>query len=414
MGFFSNLSKDGMLRSEILLGIAVSLMLVLPFDFQFVKLLLLLLFIALRLKTRTYLRVSGDYYYWFVLYLLGSFIQIIMGYIYGNPAPSIYIPVAIMWPILYFIVFSCIELNDFNNLDSFFRLSFAIILILSLFSFLYFNITFTTSGKMFGFDASIRPGFPLIAISGPSVTSALYLWSYIYVQYLFKRKKTDLILLILGVVFVFVTSRRAMYLVIGSLFLLSPLMINLINYTIKSRNYRIKINKKIFGWAGIVIILLSLILSHFDLVSFSSMSDFFKETSDKSDAVRFTQADKLIEAWEVKPAFGWGVGVDAPGCVRSDLPGTYELGYHALLFRAGLVGISCYVFLMFWANYRAIKVARHSTVIMFHALPIVVACLTILFLDSTNPYSSSFDFIWTIFLPISFVNSIEMYTRSNN
>lgn len=61
-----------------------------------------------------------------------------------------------------------------------------VILIMGIFAFLMFNLTLMKEGEILGYDATIRPGFPFIAISGGAVTSVIFLYFF---SSLFSRHK---------------------------------------------------------------------------------------------------------------------------------------------------------------------------------------------------------------------------------
>lgn len=91
----------------------------------------------------------------------------------------------------------------------------------------------------------------------------------------------------------------------------------------------------------------------YGLVDFEAIGDFLDNTigNDNNDP-RIAQFESLIAGWVEKPLLGNGTGVNA-SVIRSDIPGTYELSYIAMLFERGIIGmlifVTQYLILMFWS-----------------------------------------------------------------
>ena len=378
----------------------VGLMMLFPLQFPFIKSIILtfLLFVTLFFIDRLRSAFVGKILLWGYLYMFVGLCAISYGLLLHNPAPQKYFLVYVIWPILFTYLSLFIGYQYFKRLLVCTKICLLLILIIGVIACLKFNIEFIQEGEFLGYEAMLRPGFPIIAIAGAPITTVLFWYFFFYSLVLLKSNisKIDWIILLLGVIFIFMTSRRILFLN----FFLAPLFEFLFLPFIKGkeeRNNLVSIFKKRMQILFVLLFLVVCVAELFGWVSLDSLGDFFSKTSDVSDEPRHLQASALIEGWMDSPILGHGAGVNA-SVVRSDIPGTYELSYLAMLFERGLLGVSVfialYVILMHWS----IKCLKKNVVDKAYILSFIVAINLFMIANATNPYLNAYDYMWFLFL----------------
>jgi len=141
----------------------------------------------------------------------------------------------------------------------------------------------------------------------------------------------------------------------------------------------------------------------------SSAFDFGPLSSDESGGgmVRREQYFALMRGWLDHPLFGAGHGASAGpyGSIRSDLfPWSYELGYLALLFQIGLVGLVAYAAGVAWIFRRGIKLIRDGGPCGQMMIPMLAGLTGVLLCHAVDPYLDRFDCMWMLFLPLAVIN----------
>lgn len=394
-------------KNALIFTASLALILILPFQFQVVKLGLLLLFVVVRMSKGGY--VSRSYKTWSLVYIIWSLLPILFGCLYGNPAVNDYFAVYALWPSLFFIVFSYLKYDDFDIINKVMVLSYCIVVGVGLIAFFDFNLFMVSSGELLAYKASVREGFPFMAISGPGVTTGMYLYSYVLTYAIFSRKKSLFIPILLGIVFIFATSRRVIFVEVGLLVVFSLILISYFNR--KHLNISGLNTKKLLLLVAGAVLLFIFIIDYYSLFELDDILLFIDNMSNTSDAERDEQAEKLIQAWWDKPLFGWGAGINAPGSVRSSTPGTYETGYHAMLFRSGIIGMLVFLVLIYRQHSLIIKSCKKAPEIISYGIPLLIASDMLLLADATNPYSTAFDYSWCKFIPLAFLNSVIIKHR---
>jgi hypothetical protein len=121
--------------------------------------------------------------------------------------------------------------------------------------------------------------------------------------------------------------------------------------------------------------------------------------------VRNAQSGYLLKGFCDKIVFGNGAGATISGFQRSlESPWMFELSYHVCLFQSGVVGGILYFASLLVIALNAVH-AKKKDDCFGHA--ILVTYSIILFANATNPYfSSSFDFLIFLFMPLLLVESV--------
>lgn len=161
-----------------------------------------------------------------------------------------------------------------------------------------------------------------------------------------------------------------------------------------------------FVGTGLTFILLSKIVG----INIEGFVDRFREAFRDRDNygrvnVRWTQLEALWKGFLRNPIFGSGAGIGVQEVVRStENSASYELSYALILYNAGIVGFIPYVLSLFivlralWKNGKTDGVSKA----LFWGLAYGLLA------NATNPYfSSSFDFLLWVFVPLMYLNIIE-------
>ena len=120
---------------------------------------------------------------------------------------------------------------------------------------------------------------------------------------------------------------------------------------------------------------------------------------------RLLQMQSLFDGFLKNPIFGSGVGIGVDYIRSEERPWRYELSYNLLLYNAGIVGTILY----FWSFFTIAKGLAKSAKSDAIGTALFVAYLCAIFANATNPYiSSSFDFLWWVFIPLYYINFTEL------
>ena len=221
-----------------------------------------------------------------------------------------------------------------------------------------------------------------------------------------------------GAIIILLSGRRALWLV----FILAPFITFALWMACSRRGDKTAASlnaRAIFAVAGLFVALGAIAFSIFDLNFTGIVGRFiaaFDSGAEHAASVRRMQISALIAGWQDQPIFGNGLGTGAPLFVRVfEKPWLYEMSYLALLFHTGLVGFLVYGLAVSWIFYMGIRMIRSGHLYGYVMLPMLVGLSGILIANGTNPYLSSFDSIWTIFLPVALINLwiVETYDRES-
>ena len=129
-----------------------------------------------------------------------------------------------------------------------------------------------------------------------------------------------------------------------------------------------------------------------------------------AENVRAFQLPALLEGWSRAPWFGAGHGASVEVLHSSETPWAYELTYVALLYQTGVIGFVAYLVGVIWLILNLIQIMRSAPKYRLHAYALLNGLIGFLLGSATNPYLLSFDFLWTIFVPVALVN-LYLYDR---
>lgn len=381
-----------------------ALILIFPYQYQLIKAVLLAIILVYVFFWKYDVHFSKKVFLWVLVYILMNTFSMSYGLIRGNPAPLAYFNVYFLWPIAYFILVTLVNRHIFNKMIVVMRYSLLLILCFGIIAFVYLNVNFIKSGDLFGYVATIRSGFPFIAISGGATTNVIYLYFFFLSIILIDYKTAsviDYINLFLGVLFIFFTSRRALMLDFAFSFVLIVFFYPFLRRTDK----RVMLNsyRRVSFILFLFTVIIGWIVLTFELFDFKEIENFVSDAfgKDKNDP-RINQAISLIDGWQEAVFWGNGSGVNAE-VVRSEIPGTYELSYLAMLFERGLIGFIIFIFQYVLLNYWGIKQLKREFFSKY-LLASMVALNLFMLANASNPYLMAFDHIWVLFITLIFIN----------
>lgn len=182
---------------------------------------------------------------------------------------------------------------------------------------------------------------------------------------------------------------------------------------LRACNIKVSVNYKKISIIILLILAVFFISSYYLDINLSGIYDIFiygfnfQDSSNISANRRYVQFFSLIEGWAENPFTGSGFGAvasDNKSEPIENIPWAYELQYIALLYQAGILGILVYGSAIIWVFAKMIKISRKYADLANLIIPVMVGLACFLIVNSTNPYLSKFDFLWTIFLPIGLIN----------
>lgn len=380
-----------------------------PTKFQIIKILLLFLmlfYLFLSGLSKSELRLSKSIMIWTILYMVFNVIFLFIG-THNNPNSevlSIFGPLKIVWPILYFLTF-IILFSSLKVKVNFERLFWVLGVILPLLMIITFllgmrGISIPIIDTLFYFQISEFGGFN--SYFTPAITSLFFLGSFsiVYVLSTPKKKIYWLIPTSLIVLAALLIGRRALVLSL----LLAPALYLIIETIQKGINIRALKNLIILFGVGAIFAIIVLKYSGLNLRIFQWGNTVVQSNS------RSLQFESLIKGWENKPFFGSGFGSNA-GVVRSKTMGMYELSYAALLFQTGIAGFIGYLSLYLYLFIKLCKMYKKTS--RKYYLAVAIGYMDVMVANATNPYIDSFDGMWIVFFLLAIINRYEVTKRSS-
>lgn len=239
----------------------------------------------------------------------------------------------------------------------------------------------------------LHDGYVQVALH--SIGSLFFLIPYLIMSVLDSSKsntKGKKILVIVSLVAVALTGRRALWLIVGMT----------LSYTLGKRLFRDVVKTTKVLLCSIVGLSALYVMIDMDI---SFLEDTYSHLSQAfgSDDERTIQNAYLVEKFFENPIFGAGIGFEV-GYVRNmERPWLYESTYHVLLAGLGFFGFAIMAinfvtfFLMDW--WMVAGKEKFSII----GKPTLVGVLGMLIASYSNPYFGSFDFLFYLsFLPLIF------------
>ena len=394
-------------------------MLILPASFQGLRGVLLAIMLGYSLwKMFSFpLKYNKNLFLLALINIFFSFLFILNGIVLSAPGAIKVSTVYLIWPILYLFFIGMADKKEtmlpiLRTIIYGGIVSVVLILLFMANSFIGLPIDITALAKAQDFHMFYDIG--IIELHSMNLTTVLY--SFVFVlailfipkQYnaIIKSKIILRIALLASLILIFISSRRAFWLISA----ISPLIVLAL-----LKVCRVDLNFKRFIMP--TIIFFSILFTTFgfldldidNLTSQLNSTYEFNNPDAESNYLRKLQFDALINGWENHKIIGAGLGAAVQESVRDeDAPWSYELSYVALLFQTGIVGVLVYSLSILWILVESIKLVRKNTNYVSFIIPQIAALICFLLVNATNPYLAKFDYLWTIFLPIASLNVIML------
>lgn len=357
--------------------------------------------------------VSGNFYaskrikLWVYIYISYNIFIFLYSVIRGNPAPYTNINIDIVEPILYSLLVFIIPANFLVLFRKAIPYYLLMVILVGFVADLRFNLLGALDGELLFYEAELRPGFPILTLSGAGVVTFMVLYFYLLSSYILNINKHNLIsflCLLLGVPFILLTSRRALIFNFVLVFVVLWFVVSIW----RPKQFK-KERKNLYKYSFLLIVLVCAIVIY--LVSLNLLNvDFltFIQSAFESDegGPRTEQSKALIEGWLENPIIGNGVGVNAKVIRSDDVVGAYELGYHAMLFSKGIIGLALFLFLV-WVSIKWVFNISIKNIGLRDGICVVISLIMFLIACASNPYLGSFDFMYVLFWPLAYVNAYD-------
>lgn len=411
------LEKYSKLIMQLFLGFLIVFSLILPSMYQSIKILLWIPIIISTWILQKEICIPKQATIWVIIYTITNLFYMILGYYNGSTEVfKFYTVVHLIAPwVYYFILINPTQIIKNSFFEFVLRIAFYLINIFIIVSILLYKIDlFPDTIKIEAIGLVIDDAGGYMSYYVPSITPLFFLIPFFVSKVLlaFSNKNIDkfdvidTMFIIVSFVNSILIGRRMLMVII----LLSVFLVLAFNYMTNR-----SVSKKLIAIllvVGILFVVLYFVSNLFGWeLRFSA--DFFVSGNNE----RISQIQSLLSDWLNAPVFGYGIGMNT-SVVRSNVPGMYEMSYFAMLFQLGIVGFAIKMILFFWIGFNLYKAAvktdhKCSDSCFFKSL--LVAYISLMIANATNPYLESYDFLLFLMLPLAVVSKfLEVNNESSN
>lgn len=223
-------------------------------------------------------------------------------------------------------------------------------------------------------------------------------------------RSIEYITLVGGIIVLFLSGRKALWLVTAMAPLTSFFIGSIVGEKIKLGRVVTLVGIGVLGLIAVQFI---------HGIEFKVIWDFFASGFNFSDGDtvisessfrRKEQFSALMSGWESNILFGSGHGAAAADNINLEVDAwAYELQYVALLFQVGVVGIVIYAGSVLWLYWRSFLLMKKDVNFRLIMIPLLTGMTSFLIANSTNPYLAKFDYLWVLFLPLAVLNSFLVH-----
>ena len=355
------------------------------------------------------LYINKDIFTIWVITFSVSLFAFILGVYRGNAGAIPYVGLYLAWPALF--LYFMLRCNSINTVIILLRTIVYGGLIVSLFNLLMIINSFMLHisilerfGDILKCSFNINEGFA--EYFSPSGNHLPYI-IYFCLSLLFLdskviniKKRYLVICIIIGIIDILASNRRAMWLVI----MILPFVIM---FFLSLLPYHKRIIVKILGLGIVAATFVTFIILTFLNIEYIQNEFFTSFESDNSSNIeRVLQAKSLFADFLERPLLGSGLGHVSSYIRTPHAPWSYELTFNYNLTELGIIGFSIYGFAILWTYIKSIVLSNKSIIYASMLIPQIMGLLSLMMISITNPYIATFDFVWTIFLPIITINTL--------
>jgi len=381
-----------------------------PRTYQNIKIPLVIIvvnIILIQVITSGNTNLTRKIFIWFLILLIYGSAWTFIAVVNNNPGAIDAFRLNVIWVLLY-MTFIC-GINSYTTFYSLIKTLVISALMISAYNIIsLLNMLKFWPDQLFialdlGSRIGIHPGY--VQFTAHNIGSLHFLVPFLISVFLLEKKKEIYgvnnklftFTLILTVIMVFLSGRRSLLLVL----LITPIAIMIFNGITRNKTSTKKIIGK-FTFIIIIIVVVAIFSLQWNLSIY--MERFYEAFKNSPDNVRITQHKALIDAFTRVPVFGSGFGKGLPYKKGSERSWAHELSYSLKLYNTGLLGIIIYIGIIAWIYITGFKIIRKNNTKDSLMIALLVGMTGFLIANATNPYFGSFDFMWTIFLPIAYIN----------
>jgi hypothetical protein len=409
-----------------LLGLVLLLLLVVvPTTYQALKALLLAVVLALvvaRELGRDRIGVARPVLHRALFFSALGGALVLVGLLRGTPGALALAPVYVLWPLVYTTLIAGVSSAAAVRRVLATLVVAALVIEVYALSFVAYSAGMLPSALYLPLDQGQAIGFygGYIEFNLYSITSLVFLVPYLIGLLVVTPRDRPvpcgrpavLVAVLLGLLVVLLSGRRALILVVAA----SPLLALTLRRGMPDVDGALTARQLLRGASLAVLVAFStlsltlgLSLGRLRL----ALSDAFDFSGAESQSRGPAQLRALLVGWADEPFFGAGLGAVAPGLIRSlEQPWAYELTYVALLFQVGVVGLVIYAYGGWWIFTRTRRVVLGGGSLAAPAAAVLTGFVCFLAANGTNPYLQKFDSLWVLFLPLALVNA-RLYAEAD-
>lgn len=372
--------------------------------------LLLVYLIAIQIIWSRKLNLHPHVFIWFAVFLSHGLVWALIGLLNGNPGVIDQFRLSVVWTILYGLFISAASGRNYVNtlvkmiiwagvLISFYNIAFILKTIGVIPDIFLFHLEM-------GAKIGIHTGY--IQLTAHNIGTLAFIAPFLFSLLVFTdedkifghNRRTVLMVLLITVATVILSGRRVLWINI----MVAPLICYGLSAFMKKKNRTL--NKKLFQMTVSMLMIGMLLFTYFSIFTEWSPEEFVNRVSGLLDEEeRVLQINALIKGFIENPVLGSGFGLGVPEVIRNEeSPWVYEMSYHIMLFNVGIIGMAIYLGCIGWIYAAGLKLADRHPAERAILLSLLVGMTNFLLANATNPYFGSYDFMWTLFLPVAYVN----------
>lgn len=338
----------------------------------------------------------------FVSFYIYAILGFTIGWLNGNPGVMGYMKMNILYPLIFIVAITIIRReSEFVKLTRILVVISFVLCIYTLAFFLYqiglwpFGV-FITLGQTGA--AALHEGYT--HITNTNLSMVIFLAPMNLILLFEEENKKSIFFKLLLINFILLS----VCIVLSGRRILFGVLVIPIFYEIFC-SHSIKRNKKIKICIALLIggVIVGIFLSFLNLISISGLIErCISVFRGAEGSIRSEQIVSLWKGFLKNPILGSGAGVGTD-YIRGtkEMSWIYEASYNLILYNSGIIGTFFYAFALILLGFRLYRIRKRNKYIR----AILVSYISALLANATNPYfSSSFDFLWFIFLPLMCLN----------
>ncbi len=384
------------------------LMMVTPRTYQLLKvpfLCIVLCLMVFSILLNGKIRIHRKIILWFIIYISFGALWGAYGLVNGKEFAIDFVRLNTLWVVVYF--FLILMINKPEHLEIAQK-----IMIWATLAIAIYNINYALYGMGYvhipsiidldmGQRVGIHPGY--IQLTAHNLGSLVFLFPFVFSGIAIAGDKGfaglprwfSVLVLILCLIALFLSGRRSLWFIT----LLVPFIYYVVIKIITNRINRS--GGKFKQWLPLIILGILIVAGQYYL--------FHKAGWDSQSFIdRFTFSGEQAEGYDYRinkitilttdvyeHSFLIGTGGGNPA---------FEVTFIQLFHETGIIGLMIFVGLFLWVYLQILKLVKRKKVNAEQGIPLLIGSICFFLGMGTNPYYGSFDFMWSIFLPLAYVN----------